>query len=146
MKYTQLLRDLRVYYSMLRRLVACFRHSVRRDGTNEHVELKNERGLGRTEGGLQPKFPVVARLFFRACCNFPRPDQLRAWKRLGVWRVWKSQTNFQSQRDKINCFQLEQTSQIYYYILKGHRRAYQCLLMTSSSSSTDIFIVKLSPI
>ena len=64
LKYTQLLRDLRVYYSMLRRLVACFRHSVRRDGTKEHVELKNERGLGRTEGDLHPKFPVVARLFF----------------------------------------------------------------------------------
>ena len=32
LKYTQLLRDLRVYYSMLRRLVACFRHSVRRTG------------------------------------------------------------------------------------------------------------------
>lgn len=64
MKYTQLLRDLRVYYSMLTRLVACFRHSVRRDGTKEPVRLKNERGLGRTEGGLHPKSPVVARLFF----------------------------------------------------------------------------------
>ena len=90
MKYTQLLRDLRVYYSMLRRLVACFRHSVRK-GRDEGTRTVEKRERTRKNGGRPtpptPQIPSSCSTIFRARFHFARPDQLRAWKRLGVWRL-----------------------------------------------------------